>query len=45
MNVEVRQAGKEEQNQIEALLNDYLAELSQHLKSVSARPAQPSTGI
>jgi predicted acetyltransferase len=30
MNVEVRQAAKEEQNQIEALLNDYLAELSQH---------------
>ena len=29
MNVEVRQAG-EEQNQIEELLNDYLAELSQH---------------
>ena len=30
MNVEVRQAAKEEQNQIEALLNDYLSELSQH---------------
>jgi hypothetical protein len=30
MNVEVRQAAKEEQNQIEALLNDYLAELNQH---------------
>ena len=30
MNVEVRQSAKEEQKQIEELLNDYLAELSQH---------------
>jgi len=30
MNVEVRQAGETEQSQIEELLNDYLAELSQH---------------
>jgi predicted acetyltransferase len=30
MNLEVRQAGEAEQSQIEELLNDYLAELSQH---------------
>ena len=30
MNVEVRQAAEAEQTQIEELLNDYLAELSQH---------------
>jgi predicted acetyltransferase len=30
MNVEVRQAGETEQGQIEELLSDYLAELSQH---------------
>jgi hypothetical protein len=30
MNVEVRQAAVEEQNQIEELLDDYLAESSEH---------------